>query len=377
MKVPSKIFVSTAMAWLGAVPFGAMLSAQTPVLPTAKSGTYFKNVKVLTDIPVDEFMGTMGLFSAALSYCCGDCHIGAGGDNPQWESDKNPRKVIARQMTTMVNKINKENFGGANRVTCWTCHRGSPAPSVTPPIDTIYGEPLAFPPDIVPAAVQGSGALTSDQIFDKYLKALGTTQAISALKSYTTKGTSHLFGETREDPFEQYAKAPDQFMTIVHQRGGDLSRSFNGQNAWVMLPLTVVQEYELSPSAREGGKLDAELAFPWNIKTWFPTWKVGFPANIEGKPQDVLQASAKGILATFYFDKQTGLLTRVIHYADSAVGRVPTQIDYSDYRPVAGVMMPFKWTYSWVSGREEYTMTDAQPNVAIDAAKFGRPVQRK
>jgi photosynthetic reaction center cytochrome c subunit len=377
MKVPSKLFVTTAMAWLGAVPFGVILSAQTPVLPTAKSGTYFKNVKALTDIPVDEFMGTMGLFSAALSYCCGDCHIGAGGDNPQWASDKNPRKVIARQMTTMVAKINKENFGGGNRVTCWTCHRGSPAPSVTPPIDTIYGEPLAFPPDIIPAAVQGSGALTSDQIFDKYLKALGTTQAISALQSYSTKGTSHLFGETREDPFEQYAKAPGQFMTIVHQRGGDLSRSFNGQNAWVMLPLTVVPEFELSPSAREGGKLDAELAFPSNIKQWFPTWKVGFPANIEDKPQDVLQGSAKGILATFYFDKQTGLLTRVIHYADSAVGRVPTQIDYSDYRPVAGVMMPFKWTYNWVSGREEYTMTDAQPNVTIDAAKFGRPIQRK
>ncbi len=98
----------------------------------------------------------------------------------------------------------------------------------------------------------------------------------------------------------------------------------------------------------------------------------------KANPWTWLQASkAKGILATFYFDKQTGLLTRVIHYADSAIGRVPTQIDYSDYKPVAGVMMPFKWTYSWVSGREEYTMTDVQPNVAIDVAKFGRPVQRK
>ena len=42
----------------------------------------------------------------------------------------------------------------------------------------------------------------------------------------------------------------------------------------------------------------------------------------------------------FLFDRQSGLLTRVIHYPASAVGRVPTQIDYSDYRPVAGVMMP-------------------------------------
>ncbi len=182
-----------------------MLSAQTPVLPTAKSGTYFKNVKVLTDIPVDEFMGTMGLFSAALSYCCGDCHVGAGGDNPQWESDKNPRKVIARQMTTMVNKINKENFGSGNRVTCWTCHRGSPNPAVTPPIDTIYGEPLAFPPDVIPTAVPGSGALTSDQIFDKYIKALGSARKayVRAEELLHQKGGHQppLRRNAREDPF--------------------------------------------------------------------------------------------------------------------------------------------------------------------------------
>src|ERR1700674_1763433 len=138
MKVPSKLFVTTAMAWLGSVPFGAILFAQTPVLPTAKSGTYFKNVKALTDIPVDEFMGTMGLFSAALSYCCGDCHTGAGTDNPKWEADP-PRKIMARRMTQMVKAINKDNFGGGQSVTCWTCHRGSPGPAVTPSLDTIYG----------------------------------------------------------------------------------------------------------------------------------------------------------------------------------------------------------------------------------------------
>src|SRR5580700_7434838 len=38
----------------------------------------FKNIQVLKGIPVDEFMGTMGLFSAALTVCCGDCHTGAG-----------------------------------------------------------------------------------------------------------------------------------------------------------------------------------------------------------------------------------------------------------------------------------------------------------
>ncbi len=54
-----------------------------------------------------------------------------------------------------------------------------------------------------------------------------------------------------------------------------------------------------------------------------------------------------------------------------------TQIDFADYRPVAGVMMPFKRTYGWVSGREEYTLTEIKPNVQVDDAKFVKPPSPK
>jgi len=40
------------------------------------------------------------------------------------------------------------------------------------------------------------------------------------------------------------------------------------------------------------------------------------------------------------------------------------------------VQFPFKWSYAWVSGREEYTWTDVQANVAVDAARFAKPVSR-
>jgi hypothetical protein len=36
-------------------------------------------------------------------------------------------------------------------------------------------------------------------------------------------------------------------------------------------------------------------------------------------------------------------------------------------------MLPSKWSYAWVSGREEFTLTDIQANATIDAAKFGKP----
>src|SRR5271169_1892400 len=118
MKLPSKrlLMYSGAVALLGATaPFGGTAFAQAK---PQMADDVFKNIKVLKGLTVDEFMGTMGLFSAALNVCCGDCHVGAGGSNPQWEADTNPRKRRARQMVTMVNNINRDNFGGAQVVTC-------------------------------------------------------------------------------------------------------------------------------------------------------------------------------------------------------------------------------------------------------------------
>ena len=317
----------------------------------------------------------MGLFSAALSVCCGDCHTGAGGSNPQWDADP-PRKQVARRMVQMVNALNRDNFGGRQVVTCWTCHRGSERPSATPAIDTIYGEPVIYPADVIPAAAAGN-APTVDQVFQKYIQALGGAQRLAGLTSYVAKGTSLLFGEADSNPVEIYAKASNQLAMIVHEQEGDLARTFDGRDGWVMLPLTVIQLYPLNGSALEGAKLDGQLFFPAGIRQSLSNWRVGFQSTLDGRSVNVLQGTgASGMIATFYFDSETGLLTRVIRYANSAMGRVPTQWDYSDYRPVAGVMIPYKFTYGWISGREEYTLTDVQPNVAIDSAKFGRPVQR-
>ena len=57
----------------------------------------------------------------------------------------------------------------------------------------------------------------------------------------------------------------------------------------------------------------------------------------------------------------------------TAMGRVPTQIDFDDYRNVAGVKVPFKWAFAWVSGRDVVELTEVQPNVAIDPARFTKP----
>src|SRR5262245_58559803 len=90
-----------------------------PATAPPKAEQAFKNIRALTGISVDDFMGTMGLMSAALGFDCQECHDAAGTDKVDWAADT-PRKVTARRMVAMVTAINRDNFGGRQIVTCWT-----------------------------------------------------------------------------------------------------------------------------------------------------------------------------------------------------------------------------------------------------------------
>ena len=76
-----------------------------------------------------------------------------------------------------------------------------------------------------------------------------------------------------------------------------------------------------------------------------------------------------------YFDQNSGLLVRLVRYSETAIGRVPTQIDYSDYRDVAGIKMPFRWTVTWTDNQAFIELSEVRPNVPIDAGRFARPTQ--
>jgi photosynthetic reaction center cytochrome c subunit len=66
-----------------------------------------------------------------------------------------------------------------------------------------------------------------------------------------------------------------------------------------------------------------------------------------------------------------------LRYGKSPIGRVPTQIDYGDYRDVGGIKMPFRLIFGWLDGRDSIVLKEIQTNVPIDDAKFGRPAQVK
>src|SRR5262245_1075070 len=132
-----------AMLITAAVYGQARPAPQAAAQSTQMAEEAFKNVRVLRGIPVKEFMGTMGFFSASLGLNCTDCHGGASASDWANYAIDTPLKNRARQMMAMVKSINDASFGGRPYVTCYTCHRGSQRPKVIPSLAAQYGDPPA------------------------------------------------------------------------------------------------------------------------------------------------------------------------------------------------------------------------------------------
>jgi hypothetical protein len=279
-------------------------------------------------------------------------------------------------------------------VTCWSCHRGRDRPATTPTMETVYGTPSLDPDDVL---TQAEGQPSADQIIDKYLQAVGGAQRLAGLKSYVAKGTSLGFGGFGGGGQVQiFAKFPDQRTTIIQFEAAtgrpDSIRAYNGSLGWIKTPLAVLTDYQLIGGELDGARLDAELAFPGQIKQVLSNLRVSLPASISDLPGpssqttnetstvgkdrmvSVVQGSGpRGMLATLYFDQGSGLLVRLVRYARTPIGRVPTQIDYADYRDVGGIKIPFRMTFAWLDGRDAIQLNEVQTNVPIDESKFGRP----
>jgi outer membrane lipoprotein-sorting protein len=331
----------------------------------------FKNVQLLKGIPVDEFMDTMGMISNAVGLNCLDCHT--GDSDASWErfAADTEMKRTSRSMIMMVNAINRGNFRGAQLVTCYTCHRGDLRPRSIANLTVQYGAPIEDPNEV--QIFPTPGGPSADQVFDKYIQALGGEQRLASLTSFAGKGTYTGFDTHHTKvPFEIFAKAPGQRTTIIHTAFADRVNVYDGRAAWVAAIEKPLPLLPLTGANLDGARIDAMVSFPAQIRKAFNQWRVG-STEIDDREVRVVQGTNPGQTpVNLYFD-ESGLLVRLVRFVDTPIGRVPTQIDYADYREVSGVKMPFRWNTTWTDGQTTIELTDLQPNVPIDAAKFGRP----
>lgn len=358
-------FVALGLFWMVATLSGQSTQPAQPAQDQTGPKTaeqVYKNIQVLKGIPADQLTPTMTFISASLGVECEFCHVGE-----QREKDDKKTKQTARQMIQMQMAINKENFEGRTRVTCNSCHQGRHEPIAIPVV--AEEEPKAEKPESGPPK---PGELpTADELINKYIQALGGGDALVKITSRVEKGTISI-ANGPQFPIDLFAKAPNMRVSFMHTPRGDSITAFDGKTAWLGSPAGT---NKLDPASSEAVKLDAEFNFALHIKQIFSQLRVSRPEKVKDRDANVIFALQQGQPPVrLYFDKESGLLVRLVRYADTPLGRLPTQIDYGDYRDSGGVKIPYRWTIARPPrGRFTIQVDQVQQNVPIEDSTFAMP----
>jgi photosynthetic reaction center cytochrome c subunit len=374
---------------------------QRPPKPGEKAAEYFKNIKVLKDLPAEELQPTMQFIAASLGVQCNFCHV--VGPQGGFDKDEKKQKETARQMMQMVNDINTRQFEGRPQIGCATCHHGRTPPERTPPLAVEMtpaeaaraaqmraargggpggpgGPPTGMPPGGRGEGRGGRGAEavaeapkpteTIDQVVDKYVQALGGHDALAKNTTRVMKGTTTT-RDLQTVPVTVQEKSMGQFRLEVATTPNPILRATDGKVAWTKMG-TNVRDLE-GLRAATATRL-ADFGLPLQLKQRYQNLSVSRYSNVDGTETILVTGRpSPTTIEQLHFDRQTGLLIRRVILTPTGFGNLLEQVDYSDYRDTSGVKVPFQVRYASWDELLTSKFTDVTFNTPIDEATFAKP----
>lgn len=187
------------------------------------------------------------------------------------------------------------------------------------------------------SALTASAEMTARQVIEKSLAAQGGKGNLEKVQTRTGSAKVEVKGLT--GTFQVWSKAPDKIKTLldvgvlVQERGFDGTKGWQKQNS-----IEEVVGYDLARLKRSG------MFFP--LLTYF---NEKTPVELKGKETLNGAESYKVVITpqsdqpeTFYFDMKSFLPVREVRPVIMNLQKQDLTIDYSDYRQVEKIKLPFK-----------------------------------
>jgi hypothetical protein len=233
-----------------------------------------------------------------------------------------------------------------------------------------------------PLALGQEHPMTAEQVISKYLEAIGGSENISSITTFSEKGEGNSTGVgpyssgTQHWTFESNFKAPNLRANLTFNEKGVRSMSgCDGKMAWYIDPAGRRQEFKPKPGkeyeCRNGLGLLPLVIRPSNLKVQLKGQKkVGDRLAWEVKAESPESSGPD----KFYFDAETYLLLRSQSSESMGWGRgFSLEQTYSDYRVVGSIKLPFVIVARTERSTSTTTIREVQVNAPIDDARFEEP----
>jgi photosynthetic reaction center cytochrome c subunit len=398
----------------------------------------FKNIQVLKDMPADQLQPSMQYITAALGVSCDFCHVINQFDKDDKRMKQNARQMM--RMVNTINERDFEGRNRVDCASCHhgrntpdripplateltpaeaaaaerarqqrmaqmqmagpgradqpgpppgaqpgppPAQPGQPGAAAMPPGQPAMAPPNGPPPGRPDAGPGRSGqppqgpprpTETLDQVIDKYLQALGGRDALDRIRTRVMTGTV-TDRALQTSPITVHEKLPASIrVETTTRQGATFARVSTGTAGWTETPQGPrdLEGWQLSQAGRQ-----ADLGLPLALKQRYNNVRVVRYGTVDGKDTIVLVGnSAPEVQEQLQFDKASGLLLRRTIATRTPLGQLPEQIDYSDYRDVNGVKVPFQVRYATWQNVQTEKFTDVKINLPVDDGLFTKPAAK-
>jgi len=220
-----------------------------------------------------------------------------------------------------------------------------------------------------------ASAQTVDELINKNIEARGGLVKIKAIKSVRITGKIHSDG--MNIPIVIQIKRPGLARGDATLQGLALVRAYDGQTAWQINPFDGIKEAEPMTGYDAKEMIDtADLDGPLvDYKAKGNTVELVAKEEVEATPALKLKITHKDGDVTFlYLDAQNYLELKETEKRKEDGKPIDVDTIYSDYKAVAGVMIPHSWE-TRVNGEldDQTTIEKIEVNVPIDDSIFKMP----
>ena len=331
-----------------------------------------KNIQVLKGLPDSQLFLVMNFVGDSLGVNCDHCHV-KGEKNPQtgedtwlWEREDRKEKAMGRDMMRMVLELNRTRFNREAVVTCYTCHRGTTRPermAPIPPRDYFGGALKPQPNRALP---------TAQEVIDKYLSVVGAKRQDTLSRAIVMRGTVERVERAKASgPTEIVFKQPGKVRITETLTSGLVTRGWNGTTAWAQSSKGVNQATGESLKAMKSiptTTIASDGLFnPMKLPDSTSGATLMGVARIDDRESyQVIIEDSPTLSMQLFFDVETGLLLRRVNITNTMLGPLNVQWDFSDYRDVNGIKLPFLIRTSDVSSYD--TVVRKFSEIKIDSS---------
>jgi zinc protease len=249
-------------------------------------------------------------------------------------------------------------------------------------IATVLG-PVAFAQSATsassePKAAPAAGAsasiptLTADQILDNYINAIGGREAWKKLTTRISTGTIDVPAMNLSGLVTVREKAPNRSIFTVNFNGAVFQQGYDGTVAWSADPQNGLREQTGDELAET--KRDSDFYHPLDLRQIYSKITVAGVEKINDRDAYLVEASSANLgTDKIYFDVQNGLVLRIVGQHHAPEGAATFTEDFSDFREVDGIKLPFTVHQETATSTFTIKFTDVRHNEAIDDAVFSKP----